>query len=47
VELSETLEVDGAPTTYPKCIVFERDDACLIRGVSVFIKQPGWGAATW
>jgi SnoaL-like domain len=44
VELSETLEVDGTPTTYPECIVFERDDAGLIRNVSVFIKQPGGDA---
>ena len=41
VELSETFEVDGTPTTYPECILFERDDAGLIRHVSVFIKQPG------
>jgi ketosteroid isomerase-like protein len=44
VELSETFEVDGRPTTYPECIVFERDDAGLISGVSVFIKQPGGDA---
>jgi SnoaL-like domain len=41
VELSETFEVDGQPTTCPECIVFERDDAGLIGRVSVFIKQPG------
>jgi hypothetical protein len=44
VELSETFEVDGTPTTYPECILFERDDAGLIRHVSVFIKQPGGDA---
>jgi SnoaL-like domain len=44
VELSETFEVDGTPTTYPECIVFERDAAGLIRHVSVFIKQPGCDA---
>ncbi|HEY6417096.1 MAG TPA: nuclear transport factor 2 family protein [Acidimicrobiales bacterium] len=44
VELSETFEVDGQPTTYPECIVFERDDAGLIGRVSVFIKQPGGDA---
>ena len=43
-ELSETFEVDGTPTTYPECIVFERDAAGLIRRVSVFIKQPGGDA---
>jgi hypothetical protein len=45
VELSETFEVGGTPTTYPECILFERDDAGLIRRVSVFIKQPGGDAA--
>jgi SnoaL-like domain len=44
VELSETFEVDGQPTTYPECIVFERDAAGLISRVSVFIKQPGGDA---
>ena len=44
VELSETFEVDGQPTTYPECIVFERDDGGLISRVSVFIKQPGGDA---
>jgi SnoaL-like domain len=44
VELSETFEVDGTPTTYPECLVFERDAAGLIRHVSVFIKQPGGDA---
>jgi len=44
VELSETFEVDGTPTTYPECIVFERDDDGLIRHVNVFIKQPGGDA---
>jgi SnoaL-like domain len=41
VELSETFEVDGTPTTYPECVLLERDDDGLIRHVSVFIKQPG------
>jgi len=44
VELSETFEVDGQPTTYPECLVFERDDAGLICRVSVFMKQPGGDA---
>ena len=44
VDLSETFEVDGQPTTYPECIVFERDGAGLISRVSVFIKQPGGDA---
>jgi hypothetical protein len=41
VELTETFEVDGTPTTYPECLLFERGDDGLIRHVSVFIKQPG------
>ena len=41
VELSETFGVDGVPTTYPECILFERDHDGLICHVSVFIKQPG------
>ena len=45
VELSETFEVDGVPTEYPECILFERDDDGLIAHVSVFIKQPGGDAA--
>ena len=41
VELSETFGVDGVPTTYPECILFERNDDGLISHVSVFVKQPG------
>ena len=41
VELSETFGVDGVPTTYPECILFERNDDGLICHVSVFVKQPG------
>lgn len=41
VELSETFEVDGVPTEYPECILFERGDDGLITHVSVFMKQPG------
>jgi SnoaL-like protein len=41
VELSETFTVDGVPTTYPECILFERNDDDRINHVSVFIKQPG------
>ncbi|MBV9320496.1 MAG: nuclear transport factor 2 family protein [Mycobacterium sp.] len=40
VELSETVEVDGSPTKYPECILFEKNDDGLICRVSVFIKQP-------
>ena len=41
VELSETFGVDGVATTYPECILFERNDNGLISHVSVFMKQPG------
>jgi hypothetical protein len=39
VELSETFDVDGVPTEYPECIVFEQNHDGLINRVSVFIKQ--------
>lgn len=39
VELTEIVEVDGVPTEYPECIVFQRDDAGRIRYISVFIKR--------
>jgi hypothetical protein len=41
VELSETFNVDGVPTEYPECLVFEQNDDGLINRVSVFIKQLG------
>jgi SnoaL-like domain len=39
VELSETFDIDGAPTEYPECLVFEQNSDGLINRVSVFIKQ--------
>lgn len=39
VELTEVVEVDGVATEYPECLLFERDDAGLIRYVSVFLKR--------
>jgi limonene-1,2-epoxide hydrolase len=39
VELSETFDIDGVPTEYPECIVFEQNPDGLINRVSVFIKQ--------
>lgn len=44
-ELSETFEVDGAATTWPECILFERGDDGLISHVSVFFKQRQAGTA--
>jgi SnoaL-like domain len=41
VELSETFEIDGVPTEYPECLVFEQNSDGLINRVSVFIKQVG------
>jgi SnoaL-like protein len=39
VELSETFNIDGVPTEYPECLVFEQNPDGLINRVSVFIKQ--------
>jgi ketosteroid isomerase-like protein len=39
VELSETFAIDGVPTEYPECLVFEQNPDGLINRVSVFIKQ--------
>jgi limonene-1,2-epoxide hydrolase len=39
VELTETFDIDGVPTEYPECLVFERNSYGLINRVSVFIKQ--------
>ncbi|MGC1804356.1 MAG: nuclear transport factor 2 family protein [Mycobacterium sp.] len=41
VELTETFDIDGAPTEYPECLVFGRNSDGLINRVSVFIKQLG------
>jgi hypothetical protein len=41
VELSETFDIDGVPTAYPECLVFELNPDGLINRVSVFIKQVG------
>ncbi|MGB6207872.1 nuclear transport factor 2 family protein [Mycobacterium sp.] len=39
VELSETFDIDGVPTEYPECLVFEQNRDGLINRVGVFIKQ--------
>jgi hypothetical protein len=39
VELSEAFDIDGVPTEYPECLVFEQNPDGLINRVSVFIKQ--------
>ena len=41
VELRETFDIDGVPTEYPECLVFEQNPVGLINRVSVFIKQLG------
>ena len=41
VELTETFDIDGVPTEYPECLVFEQNPEELINRVSVFIKQLG------
>jgi ketosteroid isomerase-like protein len=39
VELTETFDIDGVPTEYPECLVFEQNPDGRIDRVSVFIKQ--------
>jgi limonene-1,2-epoxide hydrolase len=39
VELTETFDIDGVPTGYPECLVFELNSDFLINRVSVFIKH--------
>jgi hypothetical protein len=39
VELTESFEIDGAPASWPECILFEQGDDGLISRVSVFFKQ--------
>jgi hypothetical protein len=39
VELTETFEIDGTPTAWPECLLFEQNDDGLISHVSVFFKQ--------
>jgi limonene-1,2-epoxide hydrolase len=41
VELTETFDIDGAPTEYPECLIFEQNSEGLIHRVSVFMKQLG------
>ena len=45
VELSESFEIDGAPATWPECLLFEQGDDGLISHISVFFKQPGGAGA--
>ena len=39
VELSETFDIDGAPSECSECLVVEKNSVGLINRVSVFIKQ--------
>jgi hypothetical protein len=39
VELAESFDIDGVPTAYPECLVFELNSDGLINRVSVFIKH--------
>jgi hypothetical protein len=41
VELTETFTINGVPTTYPECLVFEQNNDGLISHISVFMKRPG------
>jgi hypothetical protein len=38
VELSETVEIDGAPLVTPEALVFELNDAGLIAHISIYIQ---------
>jgi len=41
VELTETVEVEGAPLPTPEALVFALDEAGLIAHISIYIQQPG------
>jgi hypothetical protein len=38
-ELSETMDVDGAPLETPEALVFELDEAGLIARIAIYIQQ--------
>jgi hypothetical protein len=40
-ELIEHLEIDGKMTDLPEAIVFRLDDAGLIKGMHLYLQQPG------
>lgn len=40
-ELIEHLEIDGVMTDLPEAIVFRLDDAGLIKGMHLYLQQPG------
>ena len=40
-EIDEVIGWNGAVNSYPEVLLFELDDAGLIRYVSVFMKRPG------
>jgi ketosteroid isomerase-like protein len=41
VELTETVEIQGAPLDTPEALVFELDDAGLIAHISIYIQTLG------
>jgi len=41
VELTETVELEGAPVETPEALVFELDDEGLIAHISIYIQQLG------
>ncbi len=41
VELSETVEVDGAPLVTPEALVFQLDEAGLIAHIAIYIQTLG------
>ena len=40
-QLSETVEVDGAPLETPEALVFDLDDGGRIRRIEIFIQHAG------
>src|SRR3954464_2482860 len=40
-ETTESFLIDGTPTAFPEALVFDLDDAGLIRRVQVFMMRPG------
>jgi hypothetical protein len=40
VELSETVEIDGAPLVTPEALVFDLNEAGLIAHIAIYIQTP-------
>lgn len=40
-QLNETVDMEGKPTVTSESLVFDLDDAGLIRSIRIYIQQPG------